>query len=93
VPFIKPQCEVPGPDIPASSPGDCADPSQFELALNNQAIFPTDSNELSDPDAFVNSGLLAEPGSHTFVAVNPGTYSMVCLVHGPSMSTTVTVEP
>ncbi len=99
VPFIIPQCEVPGPDIPAGSPGDCADPSDFELALNNQAIFPTASNKLTDPDAFVNSGLLAipatpaTPGSYTFVAANPGTYSMVCLVHGPTMSTTVTVKP
>jgi plastocyanin len=93
VPFIKPQCEVPGPDIPAGSPADCADPSDFELALNNQAIFPSPSNQLTDPDAFVNSGLVSTPGSYTFVAVNPGMYSMVCLVHGPSMSTTVTVEP
>jgi plastocyanin len=94
VPFIVTQCEVPGPDQPASSPSDCADPTQFELALNNQAIAPTGSNELTDPGAFVNSGLLAIPGgSHTFVAVNPGTYSLVCLVHGPEMSTTVTVEP
>jgi plastocyanin len=93
VPFIITQCEVPGPDQPASSPSDCADPTQFELALNKEAIAPTGSNEFTDPGAFVNSGLLAIPATHTFVAVNPGTYSMVCLVHGPSMTTTVTVEP
>jgi plastocyanin len=31
-------------------------------------------------------------GSFTFVAKNPGEYTMVCLVHGPEMMMTVTVE-
>jgi plastocyanin len=92
VPFIVSQCEVPGPDTPATSPADCASPSQFQLALNNQAVAPTPANELSDPDAFVNGGLIATGQAATFRAVAPGTYTMVCLVHGPEMSTTVTVK-
>ncbi len=92
VPFTLNQCEVPGPDIPATSPADCASPSQFQVALNNQAVAPTPANELSDPGAFVNGGLIATGQSSTFRAVAPGTYTMVCLVHGPEMSTTITVE-
>jgi plastocyanin len=92
VPFTVSQCEVPGPDTPATSPADCASPSQFQVAVNNQAVAPTASNELSDPAAFVNGGLIATGQSATFLAVAPGTYSMVCLVHGPQMSTTVTVK-
>jgi plastocyanin len=92
VPFTLSQCEVPGPDTPATSPADCASPSQFQVALNNQAVAPTPSNELVDPAAFVNGGLIATGQSSTFVAVAPGTYTMVCLVHGPEMSTAVTVK-
>ena len=91
-PFILTQCEVPGPDIPAQSPDDCADPSQFQVAFNNQAVAPTPSNRLRDPNEFVNGGLLVNPASATFVAKAAGTYTMICLVHGPEMSTTVTVE-
>jgi plastocyanin len=91
VPFTVSQCEVPGPDIPATSPADCASPSQFQIALNNQAVAPTPSNELSDPGAFVNGGLITTGQSSIFRAVTPGTYTMVCLVHGPMMSTTITV--
>jgi hypothetical protein len=91
VPFTVSQCEVPGPDIPATSPTDCASPSQFQVAVNNEAIAPTPSNELSDPGAFVNGGLISTGQSSVFRAVNPGTYTMVCLVHGPMMSMTVTV--
>jgi hypothetical protein len=39
----------------------------------------------------VNSGLLVAPGSATFVAKATGVYTMVCLVHGPEMQTTITV--
>jgi plastocyanin len=94
VPFIVTQCEVPGPDIPANSPADCADPSQFQIALTNQAILPTAGNGLSKPSKFVNSGLLADPSqSFRFLAQKPGTYTLVCLVHGPEMSATIEVSP
>lgn len=92
VPFTLSQCEVPGPDVPATSPADCASPSQFQVALNNQAVAPTPANELSDPAAFVNGGLIATGQSSTFRAAAPGTYTLVCLVHGPEMSTTITVK-
>jgi hypothetical protein len=92
VPFTLTQCEVPGPDTPATSPADCASPSQFQVALNNQAVAPTPSNELRDPAAFVNGGLITTGQSATFLAAAPGTYSMVCLVHGPEMSTTITIK-
>jgi plastocyanin len=92
VPFTLTQCEVPGPDTPATSPADCASPSQFQVALNNQAVAPTPSNELSDPAAFVNGGLITTGQSATFLAAAPGTYTMVCLVHGPEMSTTITIK-
>ena len=89
VPFVNAQCEVPGPDTPPP----CSDPSTFQLALNNTAINPTASNVLRDPAAFRNSGLLPDPtASFTFVAKKPGTYTMVCLVHGPEMTTSITVE-
>jgi hypothetical protein len=92
VPFTLSQCEVPGPDVPATSPGDCASPSQFQVALNNQAVAPTPSNELQDPGAFANGGLIATGQLSTVRAAAPGTYTMVCLVHGPEMSTTITVK-
>jgi plastocyanin len=92
VPFTLTQCEVPGPDTPATSPADCASPSQFQVAVNNQAVAPTPSNELRDPAAFVNGGLITTGQSATFLAAAPGTYSMVCLVHGPEMSTTITIK-
>jgi plastocyanin len=89
VPFVVPQCEVPGPDTPPP----CQDPSTFQLAINNRALLPTASNDLRNPALFRNSGLLTDPTtSFTFVAKKPGTYTMVCLVHGPEMSTSVTVE-
>jgi plastocyanin len=91
-PFIITQCEVPGPDIPAQSPADCADPSQFQAAFNTQAVAPTPLNKLRDPNEFVNSGLLVTPLSATFVAKAPGFYTLVCLVHGPAMSTAITVQ-
>jgi plastocyanin len=89
VPFIVAQCEVPGKDTPPP----CNDPSTFQLAINNRALLPTESNTLRNPDAFRNSGLLTDPTtSFTFLAKKPGTYTMVCLVHGPEMSTSITVE-
>ena len=68
-------------------------PPQFRLAINNRALNPSKSNALIDPNKFRNSGLLPVPGaSFTFVAKAPGTYSLVCLVHGPEMNTTITVQ-
>src|SRR5581483_2079358 len=91
VPFTVSQCEVAGADTPAAGPQDCADPSQFQVALNPQAIAPTASLALSAPGAFVNSGLISAPSSTVFTAEKPGTYTIVCLVHGPAMSTKVKV--
>jgi len=91
VPFVTPQCEVAGPDTPATSPADCAAPTDFQIAFNSQAVLPTSNSRLRSPTMFVNSGLLAWPTAHTFVAQKPGLYRFVCLVHGPSMSGTVRV--
>jgi plastocyanin len=95
VPFITTQCEVPGPDTPAGSPFDCASPSQFQIAFNATAIERTPGNgplPLSEPAAFVNSGLFVEGTRVSFKAEQPGTYPFVCLVHGPSMSGVVIVN-
>ena len=93
VPFTRTVCEVPGKDPPAQSPFDCQDPSQFRVRLVNRALLPSGSNQLRG-SGFVNSGLLPDPSaSFTFVASKPGTYQFVCLVHGPEMTTTITVEP
>jgi plastocyanin len=89
VPFVTPVCEQPGKDHPAGSPFDCADPADFQVELNPVALQPTDTNQLRNPNHFVNSGLIVGADTHTFVAKKPGTYSMVCLVHGPEMSTTI----
>jgi plastocyanin len=91
VPFITPQCEVTGPDTPASSPADCAAPTDFQIAFNSTALLPTAKDTLTSPSAFVNSGLMAWGTSHSFIAKQPGTYRFVCLVHGPSMSGTIRV--
>lgn len=93
VPFITPVCEVPGVDPPASSPFDCADPSEFRLDINPVAITPTSSRSLRNPKHFVNSGLVVGPTQHSFRAVTPGTYTFICLVHGPEMSSSIVVEP
>jgi plastocyanin len=91
-PFIITQCEQPGADKPASSPAECSDPSKFQAALNGKAIAPTTSSKLVRPAEFVNAGLLADPSaSFIFTASKPGIYAVVCLVHGPTMSTTVTI--
>lgn len=91
VPFVMMECEVPGPDTPATSPADCANPGQFRVALNTKAIAPT-SNIGLRPHRFVNSGLLVGPTQHTFIAQAPGTYTFVCLVHGPEMESTIIVR-
>jgi plastocyanin len=88
VPFLIPECEGSSGDTPPP----CSDPSAFELAANPMALLPTAWNGLRNPNFFRNSGLLAGPSTgFTFVARAPGTYTMVCLVHGPEMSTTITV--
>lgn len=91
VPFTITECEVPGPDTPATSPFDCANPSQFRVSLNTKAIAPTDNIGLR-PHTFVNAGLLVGPTQHTFVAIEPGTYRFICLVHGPEMESTIVVK-
>ena len=93
VPFTITECEVPGPDTPASSPFDCADPSQFRVALNAKAVLPSANIGLRQGHRrFVNTGLLAGPIRHTFLARQPGTYTFVCLVHGPEMESTIVVK-
>jgi plastocyanin len=93
------QCERPGPDV--VFPKKC-DPTKLEFLLSTQLVQPTPSLLLRDPSKFVNSGLLHAPNGlgflneraqTTFVARVPGTYSMICHIHGPIMSTTVTVRP
>jgi hypothetical protein len=94
LPLTVTECEVPGPDTPAQSPFDCTDPSLFRVAFVNQAILPTQDNALLGEDHFVNSGLLTSPSdSYTFIAKRPGTYKFICLVHGPEMTATITVQP
>jgi len=93
VPFVTTVCEVPGADPPAASPFDCADPSQFRVDINPQAITPTSTLALRRPKHFVNSGLLLPSTTSTFRAVNPGTYTFICLVHGPQMSGTIDIKP
>ncbi len=90
-PFIFSVCEQPGADAPAQSPLDCSDPSKFQLVVNAKAIMPTTKRGLSDPTAFVNSGLLVPQVSFTFVAKRPGRYTFICLVHGPEMQGKVKV--
>ena len=91
--FERLVCEQPGPDEPATSPADCASPQDFHVALNLRAVAPTASNDLDDPQEFVNGGVFAKPGRATFDAVDAGEYSMWCVVHGPGMSTLVRVKP
>lgn len=87
-----PQCEVPGPDTPAESPADCATPAAFEVAINPRTLAPTASNALRRPNRFVNSGVFLAPATATFVAERPGTYTFVCIVHGPLMSGTIRID-
>jgi len=41
---------------------------------------------LGNPTAFRNSGLLVPGANGNFIAKKPGTYTFICLVHGPEMS-------
>jgi len=91
-PLVTTQCEQTGPDALASSPTDCSSPDKFQIAFNNKAVLPTQSRQLASPSKFVNSGIVANPSFHTFVADKPGTYHFVCLVHGPEMSGTIVVK-
>jgi plastocyanin len=91
VPFVTTQCEVKGPDTPATSPADCDSPMDFQVAFNAEALFPTPNAYLRSPERFVNSGIVTWPDSHVFVARQPGLYDFVCLVHGPSMSGSIRV--
>jgi plastocyanin len=90
IPFVITECEVPGPNTPAASPLDCANPSLFRVALNTKALAPTANIGLR-PHRFINAGLLVGPSQHTFLAKVPGTYTFVCLVHGPEMESTIIV--
>ena len=90
-PFIYSVCEQSGADAPAQSPLDCAVPSAFQLVVNLTAILPTTARGLSDPAAFVNSGLLVPSVHFTFLAKKPGTYTFICLVHGPEMKDKIKV--
>jgi hypothetical protein len=91
VPFITTQCEGKGPDTPAASPFDCDSPTDFQIAFNDEASLPTERSNLTDPDRFVNSGVITWPDAHVFVAKQPGFYDFICLVHGPSMSGSIRV--
>jgi plastocyanin len=92
VPFIETQCEQSGADPPATTPADCALPTDFQIVFNAKAIAPSASDKLVRREKFVNSGLVVWGQSHTFVAARAGTYTFVCLVHGPQMSDTVVVS-
>jgi plastocyanin len=89
--FINTVCEQTGADAPATSPSDCASPADFQIVVNPTVLFPTKSNELINPGRFVNSGLIVGPQESTFIAARRGSYSYVCLVHGPQMSGSITI--
>lgn len=89
--FLQTFCERAGADVPATSPADCSDPTKFETVVNPLAVGPSKSQNLGDPSAFRNSGLLTPGTNGTFVAKKPGTYTFVCLVHGPEMSSTIKI--
>lgn len=92
-----PARNTPGEVFPHNCPR-----TKLEFLLGPQLVKPTSSLALRHPSEFLNSGLLHRPNglgflnarvASTFVARVPGTYTMICLVHGPIMSTTVTVKP
>jgi len=89
--LIQMFCEQPGADTPAQSPADCSDPTKFELVFNPAVLAPTKKLTLNDPKAFRNSGLLVPGVVASFVAKKPGTYTFVCLVHGPEMTSKIKV--
>jgi len=92
VPLNTFACEAPGPDAPATSPADCAAPSDFQAVFNPGAVAPSGGHRLTAPNRFVNSGILAPQQTYGFVARQPGTYRFICLVHGPEMAFEVTVS-
>jgi len=89
--FFQFFCEQTGADLPAKAPTDCSDPTKFEVVINPLALNPTKNNKLADPSAFRNSGLLSTGTNSEFLAKKPGTYTVVCLVHGPEMTTKIKV--
>jgi plastocyanin len=90
--FLQSFCEQAGADTPAQSPADCSDPTKFETVVNPLAVGPTKSLKLGNPSAFRNSGLVTPGTNATFVAKKPGTYTFVCLVHGPEMSSKIKIK-
>ncbi len=89
--FLESFCEQAGADTPAQSPADCSDPTKFETVVNPLAAGPTKNLKLGKPTAFRNSGLLVPGTNGTFVAKKPGTYTFICLVHGPEMSSKIKI--
>ncbi|MFI5054176.1 MAG: hypothetical protein ACHQDE_07425 [Acidimicrobiia bacterium] len=89
--FLQSFCEQAGADTPAQSPADCSDPTKFETVFNPLAVVPTASANLVKPKTFVNAGLLVPGTNGLIIAKKPGTYTFVCLVHGPEMSSTIKV--
>ena len=89
--FLQTFCEQVGADVPAQSPADCSDPTKFETVVNPLAAGPTKNMKLGDPSAFRNSGLLVPGTNGTFLAKKPGTYTFICLVHGPEMSSKIKI--
>jgi len=84
--FLQSFCEQVGADTPAQSPADCSDPTKFETIANPLAVGPSKNLNLGNPSAFRNSGLMVPGANGNFIAKKPGTYTFICLVHGPEMS-------
>jgi plastocyanin len=93
-PFIKTVCEVPGRDQPATSPFDCAAPTDFRLDLNRKVTRHTSHRLVKGKVR--NSGILHSPKvsdgmafpfrqQFTFRAVQAGRFHGMCNVHGPRM--------
>ncbi len=93
-PFIKTVCEVSGPDQPATSPFDCAAPTDFRLDLNRKVTRHTSHRLVKGK--LRNSGILHSPHlvdgmafpfrqHFTFRAVHAGRFHGMCNVHGPRM--------
>ena len=89
--FLQSFCEQVGADTPAQSPADCSDPTKFETIFNPLAVAPTASANLVKPKKFVNAGLMVPGTNGIIIAKKPGTYTFVCLVHGPEMTSTIKV--
>ena len=89
--FLQTFCEQTGADAPAQSPADCSDPTKFQIVLNAVAVLPSHAAALVKPKTFVNTGLLVPGTNGVVIAKKPGTYTFVCLVHGPEMSGVIKV--